>query len=184
MRNKEVLAITETSVLVALSAVLLFVSHVVPIVQMPQGGSVSLAMLPIMVVALRRGLKYGLMAGVVIGIINYFMDGYSFHWGSIFFDYLFAGMVLAVPALFMKKRDNYFILGFAFFLGGFLKYLMHSFSGVLFFTSWAADQGYTTVTGYFIYSFIIYNLPYMGLSTILTIIVGLPIKHVLFLEFD
>ncbi|MGD9604563.1 MAG: energy-coupled thiamine transporter ThiT [Bacilli bacterium] len=172
--TKEIKAMTETSILVALGIVLQIISNLIPILQMPQGGSVSFAYLPIMAIGLRRGLKYGLLGGLVFAFIHWLLDGYILHFGSIFFDYLFVGLALGLTGLFHEKRTNTFWFLLAIFIGGFVKYLMHSLSGVLFFANYApADQ---TV---FYYSFIIYNLPYNGLSTLLAMFVGFSMKKII-----
>ncbi len=111
------------------------------------------------------------VGGFVFGIINFALGGFLIHWGSIFFDYIFAFTVLGVAGIFRNTaliNNRSFIKGIA--LAGFLRYLMHSISGVLFFSQFAGTEGA------FIYSFIIYNLPYMTISVVLCIVVGLSIK--------
>ncbi len=168
---KETKRITEIAILIAVAGVLEATSTFIPFLHMPQGGSASLGMLPIFFVAYKYGVKDGLVAGFVFGIINFALGGFLIHWGSIFFDYIFAFTVLGVAGIFRNTaliNNRSFIKGIA--LAGFLRYLMHSISGVLFFSQFAGTEGA------FIYSFIIYNLPYMTISVVLCIVVGLSIK--------
>lgn len=174
--RKDIISITETAVLVALAVVFELIARFIPVFQMPQGGSVSLTMLPIIIIGLRRGVNYGIMGGVAFGIINFMLDGFVIHIGSIFFDYLFAFSVLGLSGLFKKSARKTINLILVIALLGFLRYILHSLSGVLFFSSYAIESGYPGLKGYFIYSFIIYNLPYMGISTLACIIIGTIIK--------
>ena len=64
-------AIAEMGVAVALAAVL----GMVRVWTMPQGGSVSLEMLPILFVAIRRGLGPGVATGVVYGLLQLLLPG-------------------------------------------------------------------------------------------------------------
>ena len=53
---------------------------------MPQGGDVSLTMIPIIFIAYRRGPLAGITTGVLYGIINIMIDGTIYHPMSIFLD--------------------------------------------------------------------------------------------------
>lgn len=162
---------TEIGILVAVAGVLELISTLIPFLRMYNGGSVSLGMLPIFIIAYKHGVKDGLIAGFVFGIMNFILGGIVIHWGSIFFDYFFAFTVLGFAGIFKQKvgdTSKSFVYGIIF--GGFLRYLMHSFSGVLFFSQYAGNEGA------FIYSFVFYNLPYMSISILLCVIVGVTIK--------
>lgn len=66
------------------------------------GGSISLVMVPLIVICLRKGFIKGFIAcGLVYGLLNCIMDGYGFF--SYPFDYLFAFGLLAVVGLFRKQ---------------------------------------------------------------------------------
>ena len=163
--------LVEVGIFVAIAIVLELISTLIPFLHMPQGGSISLGMLPIFIIAYRFGVKEGVIAGFVFGIVNFILSGYAIHWGSIFFDYMFAFSALGIAGLFKKTAlsNNFsFIAGIA--LGGFLRYVFHGLSGVIFFSSYAGDFNP------WFYSFIVYNLPYMLASIILVIIVGISIK--------
>jgi thiamine transporter len=182
MKEREILKITETAVLAALAIVLHLLCNLIPFLSMPQGGSVSLGMLPIIVLALRRGIKYGVIGGVIFGFLNFMTDGFIIHWGSIFMDYLLACGLLGLAGLFKHRSRTWLTIIMAVGLAGFLKYLCHSLSGVLFFTSYAEEMGYNSLSGYFYYSFIFYNLPYMAISTVLSILVAGLTKEIIFKE--
>lgn len=167
---KDTRRIAEIAILMAVAAVLELLTTVIPFLHMPQGGSVSLGMLPIFIIAYRHGLKYGLISGFIFGLFNYMISPYFVHWAQILIDYGIAYTVIGFAGVFKNalKNDRKFINGIL--LGGFLRYLAHSIAGVIFYAEYAGEEGA------FIYSFVLYNLPYMLASTVLCLVVGLNIK--------
>jgi len=164
--------ITEIAVLIAVAATFEAISTFIPFLKWPYGGSVSVGMLPIFIIAFKYGLRDGLMAGFIFGFINFAFGGFIIHWGSIFFDYIFAYTLIGFAGLYKEiafTDNKAFVKGIL--LGGFLRYLMHGLSGVIFFHTYAGSEGA------FVYSFIFYNLPYMALSIALCIAIGLIIKE-------
>ncbi len=177
MKNDQVKKIVETSILVAVAVVLDVLFKLIPICNMPNGGHISLAMLPILIIGFRNGWKYGLSGAFVYAIINFFIDGMVLHVGSIFFDYILAFTVLGLSGFMKEKGKSIVTFNITILVLCFARYLCHGFSGVLFFKEYAyipdnLDWNLTGTALYYVYSFIIYNLPYMGLSTILCMIVG------------
>ncbi|MCR5079680.1 MAG: energy-coupled thiamine transporter ThiT [Bacilli bacterium] len=110
--------ITETGVLIAAAIGLNFLK----LFSMPTGGSVNLQMLPLFLLALRRGpLKGFIGAGIVYGLISVLIDGYSLPCYP--FDYLLGfGSVLVLglfqPFIFGKDQVNYNLKGEIFLLIG------------------------------------------------------------------
>ena len=181
--------LVETGILVALAVVLDLIFKLIPIFNMPQGGHISLCMLPIIIIGFRRGIKFGLAGAILYAILNFIMDGFVWHVGSIFFDYLFAFGVLGLSGLFKKQAKSVWKMCFIIFILCFIRYVFHGLSGVLFFAEYAyIPEGYNwTVSAKilpWVYSFIIYNLPYMGISTIVCIIVGIALHPMMFLGLD
>ena len=87
-------ALIEGAILVALAEILGYIK----LWHMPEGGSVSLMMLPIVVYALRWGLGRGLLAGLVLGILDFMLNGgIAIGWRSILGDYLSPSPPLAWP---------------------------------------------------------------------------------------
>src|SRR6056297_3456202 len=96
-------AITEISVAVALSLILNFL----PLWKMPQGGSVSLEMLPIFFIALRWGLKEGLLAGFVYGLLQLAFNPFIIHPVQLILDYPLPYMLLGLSGIFVKQINQY-----------------------------------------------------------------------------
>ena len=67
----------------------------------PQGGSISLVMLPILLIAIRWGLSAGLITGLLIGILQVVFGAYVLHWLKefLFVLLLFAALFIALPIL-------------------------------------------------------------------------------------
>lgn len=173
--------ITEIAIMVAIALVFDVIAGLFS--PFKYGGSISPAMLPIFFVAYRRGLKPGLVAGFLFGILQallaealgygvfaYIIDNGWWKFMLMFLlDYGVAFTVLGFAGLFKNALTDRksFILGIA--LGSFLRYLSHSFSGVLI---WSYYADLANMNPWF-YSFIAYNLPYMAASFIFCLVVGL-----------
>ena len=108
--KKSLLPLTETAILIALATVLELIFKQLAFLEMPQGGKVSIATLPILIVGYRHGWKYGFAAGVSFAILNFMIDGFYWHWGSIFFDYIFAFGLLGVTGFFTKGKKIFLSL--------------------------------------------------------------------------
>lgn len=144
--------------------------------RMPQGGSVSIMMIPIFLISFRWGVKAGLTTGLLTGIVqiaigNLFLQ----HPVQLFLDYIAAFAVLGFSGLFAsgvresalaKKRGalTAYVIG-GVFIGSVLRYAAHTVSGAVFFGSYAPKG-----TPVWIYS-LVYNTTYMIPSFILSAIV-------------
>lgn len=94
---------------VAIFSAIALVFDKIPLFTMPQGGSVSLVMLPILLLALRHGLGVGVLTGGIVGTIQLFYGGYFLNVFQVFLDYAFsyAGIGLAgLVAPTLSKQNN------------------------------------------------------------------------------
>lgn len=167
---KETKRIAEVAIFLAVAVVFEAISTFIPFLHMPQGGSISIGMLPIFIISYRHGLKYGLISGFIFGLFNYMLSPWFVHWAQVLIDYGIAFTVIGFAGV-MKdafNSDRKFVNGIL--LGGFLRYLAHSIAGVIFYSEYAGEEGAI------IYSFVLYNLPYMLISTLLCVFIGLNIK--------
>jgi thiamine transporter len=138
--------LVEVALTVGLSAVL----HFLRVWQMPAGGTVSLEMLPVLVLALRRGPVAGMVAGALFGTLNLALEPYVVHWAQFVLDYPLAfGLVglagLFAPAWRSASRGGRLVsaarwlLPLSVAVGAFGRYLAHFTSGLIFFAT--ADFG-------------------------------------------
>ncbi|MFW6016944.1 MAG: energy-coupled thiamine transporter ThiT [bacterium] len=171
--------ITEIGLAVAISTVLNFL----PLFKMPQAGSVSLEMLPILLIALRWGGKPGLMAGVVYGFIQLIVNPYVIHPVQMLMDYPLPFMMLGISGFFTISKNNgkeinYFKVFLAIFSGAFARFIIHVLSGVIFFSHYAPEG-----QNVWAYS-IIYNGSFMVPSLILCYIILVVILKKFILQKD
>ena len=156
MKNTK--AMTEIAVAVALSVVF----HFIRLFQMPQGGDVSLTMIPIIFIAYRRGPLAGITTGVLYGIINIMIDGTIYHPMSIFLDYIFAFGVLGIAGFFKKNLPG-IISGTIISVVG--RFIFSFLSGAILFGSYA-PIGQSP----WVYS-LIYQATYLGPELIICLVV-------------
>ena len=149
---QRVKVLAEATIFIALTIVLKDVLP--PIYHMPQGGSVTIAgLVPLLWFALRRGLKYGVFAGFVYGLIHAFLPGsYIIHPVQGLLDYPLAFAALGLAGA-IKKIP---IVGIAVGIVG--RFLCSFAAGIIFFTSFSIDGiiGSATYNGiYLVPEFII-----------------------------
>ncbi|ASK63689.1 energy-coupled thiamine transporter ThiT [Virgibacillus phasianinus] len=170
MRSKKILFLIEVSILTALALVL----DLAPFLSFKiwaQGGSISLAMIPIFIVAFRWGIKGGLLSGFLWGILQVAI-GTAYILTPIqgVLDYGVAFTVLGFAGIFANKiqkavkeghtKEYLTYIMFGVLLGSALRFLAHFFAGVFFFKS--AIEGQSV----WMYS-LLYNLSYMFPSFII-----------------
>ncbi len=130
------------------------------------GGSISLAMLPLIIIALRKGFTKGFISlGVVYGLLDCMIDGYGFITFPL--DYLLGFGLLALVGLFrkwiMREDKKVTFKGVLFLIAGLLV-------GAL------GRTAASTLSGMFIYELnfvesLIYQLTYIGPSVLLVLVV-------------
>ncbi len=157
-------ALTEGAVMVALAQILSYIK----LWQMPWGGSVVLAMVPIILYAVRWGLAKGLVASFALGCLQFMFDGgFAIGWQSIVGDYVLAYGVLGLAGLFHGKKGGIWL---GTLVGGFARFLVHYVVGA---TIWAEYMPETflglTMHSPWFYS-LLYNLTYMGPNIAITLV--------------
>ncbi|HHY36204.1 MAG TPA: energy-coupled thiamine transporter ThiT [Firmicutes bacterium] len=135
----------EIGVMVAVALVLNFFR----LFQMPQGGSVSLEMLPIFIVALRWGTLPGIIAGALFGVAQLFFGASIYYPLQVILDYPLAFALLGLAGAFPRRP----LLGIT--IGTVGRFLAHVISGVAFFAEYAPEG-----TNVWVYS-LGYNLTYI-----------------------
>lgn len=128
----------EIGVAVALAVVLNFVK----LWQMPQGGSISLEMLPILMIAFRWGAGAGIFSGLAYGLIQLMFGAYIIHPIQLIMDYPLPYMMLGIAGYFNIRKDGAVdaVKVFAAVLAaGGARLITHILSGVIFFASYAPE---------------------------------------------
>ena len=171
-------ALCEGAILVALAFILSFVK----LYELPNGGSLTPAMFPILLYGLRWGLPRGLIAGFVFGLLQLIFDGaYAWGWQSMLLDYLLAFTPLGLAGLFKGKAWGIFpgtVLGCA------ARFVIHYISGVTIcrIIEPTAVPGFGTFDNASLYS-LVYNGSYMLPNTLLALLLAgvlyVPLKRYL-----
>ena len=150
-------ALCEGAIMVAIAQIL---SYIKLFPNMPNGGSITFAMFPILLFAVRFGLGKGLLAGFAFGLLQLIFDGaYAWGWQSMLLDYLVAFTPLGLAGLFKGKSWGIFpgtVLGCA------ARFLVHYISGVTIYRIYEPTEvpGFGVFDDAVLYS-IVYNASYM-----------------------
>lgn len=169
-QRERIMTMVEIAVLTALAVVL----HEATPFQWAYGGSISLVMIPIALLAFRRGWIAGVIAGGLTGLLSLLLGGYVVHPIQLVLDYplAFASLGLAglIPVRMDLEKSSIMKRTFvALLLAGSGRFVAHYLSGVIFFASFA-PEGQSP----YLYS-LVYNGSYILPEIILTFIVMLPI---------
>ncbi|MEH7400153.1 energy-coupled thiamine transporter ThiT [Gottfriedia acidiceleris] len=168
MKTSKIQLMTE----IAMCAALAIVFDFLPLFTAPQGGSVSLSMIPVFLIAFRWGLKQGLITGLLLAALQIVTKLYFVHPIQVFLDYILAFTSLGLAGLVYKQIKNslsngnkksaaaYIILGT--FIGSLARFICHFIAGIVFYGSYAPKG--TPVS---LYS-LVYNAWYMVPSFIIS----------------
>ncbi|MGR0118648.1 energy-coupled thiamine transporter ThiT [Bacillus halotolerans] len=173
-QSRQLVRLIEIAIMTAAAVILDIVSGM--FLRMPQGGAVSVMMIPIFLISFRWGVKAGLTTGLLTGFVqiaigNLFLQ----HPVQLLLDYIAAFAAVGISGFFasavrksaLSKAKGKLIVSIicAVFIGSFLRYAAHVISGAVFFGSFAPKG-----TPVWIYS-LTYNATYMVPSFIICAIV-------------
>lgn len=125
--------------------------------RLPQGGSVTLEIVPLILLALRWGLLRGAFAGAAAGVLQMILGGYVVHPVQGFLDYPLAYAALGLAALGGSARLGTLVAGLA-------RLACHVVSGVVFFASYAPEG--TAPLAYAL----VYNGGFMSVNIVIAMI--------------
>lgn len=109
--------------------------NLIIVYHLPQGGSITLgSMVPILILALRRGPSTGVFAGAVFGLVQLFLGGYWFTLVQVILDYPVAFACLGLAGFFRKNP----MVGVAVSVAA--RFVSHFVSGVVFFGEYAPPR--------------------------------------------
>ena len=139
----------------------------------PNGGSIGIAMIAVLIIAYRRGLWPALLTGLIMGVFDIATSAYIIHPVQLLLDYIFPYAFVGFAGLlkpFFDKYDDkknrilWIIAGTV--IGGLLKFTSHYLAGVFF---WANPSDFAwnlNSTNVYLYCFI-YNIAFIGPSIVL-----------------
>jgi len=142
--HKHLLALIECALMVALAVIL----DLLPLPSWPNGGSLSIASIPIVFISYRHGLKWGLSAGLVNAMIQLLTGWYAppagtalAVFGCVMLDYILAFTVLGSAALFSRLFGEHKLLGYGAgaVIANLLRFVCSFLSGILLWGSYAPE---------------------------------------------
>lgn len=142
--HSQLIALVECAIMVALAVVL----DLLPLPKWPNGGSLSIASVPIIYISYRRGLRWGLAAGLVESAIQLITGWYAppagtalAVFGCVLLDYFLAFTVLGAAPLFVRLGGKSKLAGYG--IGAvavnLLRFVCSFLSGVLLWGSYAPE---------------------------------------------
>lgn len=139
--DQKIRFMTDTAIMTAVAVILGFLKFKSP---WAFGGSVSLAMLPIVLMAFRHGLKGGLLTGLLYGIIDFLVGPYFIHPIQVLLDYPIAFMLVGFAGLVhLKPRQSKWsqvsLVVIATLIGSFLRFVAHFVSALVWFGQYAPE---------------------------------------------
>ncbi|MGP4062385.1 energy-coupled thiamine transporter ThiT [Halobacillus litoralis] len=174
MRNRRVLFLVEIAIFSAL-ALLLDILPFLSFKLWAQGGSISLAMVPVFIMAFRWGIKGGMATGVLLGIYQILTGAYIITPVQTILDYIIAFAVIGVAGFVakplwkaIKAKESKALVGwivFGCFVGSLLRFIGHFTAGIVFYGEFAPEG-----QPVWLYS-LVYNGGYMLPAFILSSIV-------------
>ena len=159
-------ALCEGAIMVALAQVLSYLKFF----ELPQGGSITVGMLPIFLYCARWGFGPGLLASFVYSFLQLLQGGgFVIGWQSILGDYIVAYTLLGLAGLFHKNPYGYF---YGVLVGGLARFLSHYITGATLWAEYMPDTFFgMTMTSPWFYS-ALYNGSYMLVDMIVCVVVG------------
>lgn len=171
-KENQVIILTEIALMTALAVVIDIVFGLFQDQMFPYGGSINIAMVPIMLMSFRRGIKAGLTTGLLVGIIQIIYGGHVREFYQFIFDYPVAFTVVGLAGVFSKGNKNLstntIVVGGT--LAGLLRYFSHFLAGVTFWRKYVPEEAFLGIKGFTPFTWsLFYNGLYMIPSIILSV---------------
>ncbi len=171
--NRTTLIITEIAILAALALALDYIGALTTGFLYPEGGSISIAIVPIMVISFRRGLIPGITTGFIVGTIQAVYQGHILQIFQYFLDYPIAFALVGFAGVFTyfnKRKVTTFNLILGAVIAGLLRFFSHYLAGIIFWSSYTPPGMKTSL----------YSLTYNGAYMVPTIILSTIVIYLLY----
>jgi thiamine transporter len=169
-----------TLIEVAIFAALALVLDLLPSLRIGPSISISFAMVPILIIAFRRGFLAAIISGFLWGLLQIAIgEAWILTPLQAFMEYFVAFACVGFAGLFMKpikrnltrkntrKAMAWVII--ATFVGGFARYFWHFLAGIVFFSEYAIEAGQAPV----IYSLTMNGITYLSSAVACSIVLVL-----------
>lgn len=142
--NKAISQIVITAMMLAIAFALKGISNLIPFFNWPLGGSISLVMVPLVLIGLLCGPIYGTLSGIFYGVISFLIDG-VISWTpnvtaillSLLLDYVIGFGVCGLAAIFRRQffQKKVYASSLAIVVCGIIRLFSSFLSGVIVFTT-------------------------------------------------
>lgn len=155
------------SIYCALALVLDYIKAFIPFLNMPSGGSINIALIPVVVSSFHLGVKEGMSVGLlwwlvssILGLNPYYINIYQY-----IVDYILPSVVIGASALFYSKK-NVFEIEIGITAMMLIRTFLLVLSGALFWTDGVSSNSYLAWS-----ASALYNVPYCIATTIMLLII-------------
>ena len=158
------------SIYCALALALDYIKTFIPFLNMPSGGSINIALIPIVVCSFHLGYVDAMSCGLLWWLITSALglNPYYINLSQYIVDYIIPSFIVGISSIFYKKKNIFEIeIGILFMM--FIRSLCLIISGAIFWPSGVAANSIAAWSGS-----LIYNLPYC-LATLLMLEIVVPI---------
>lgn len=137
---------TKSLVYAAVCIAMSFALSYIRLFKLPQGGSVTfVSLLPLIIYSYVFGIRKGVTAGLIYGVLQALQDPYIIHPAQFLLDYPLAFAMIGLSGIFAEwkvfKKIPVLSLAVGSILAGILRYLCHVLSGVFAFSVYAEGTG-------------------------------------------
>ncbi len=171
MRNQKTLLLTEIAIFTSFAMILeTFAKIALPLKFWPQGGTISIAMVPVFMIAYRWGTKAGCVTGALFGALQLASGEPAYSLLQALLDYIVAFSVLGIAGVFAGRikalmlEDNQkwvWVTILSIVAASGLRLGSHILSGFLFFSEFVPE-------GMPVWQYMaLYNIGYIGPSVVL-----------------
>ena len=166
-RNQKLVTI---SIYVSLALVLDYIKAFIPFLNMPAGGSINIALIPIVICSFHLGVVCGIGAGLLWWFISSILglNPYFISLSQYIVDYIIPSGVIGICSMFYKKK-NIFEIELGIILMMIIRTLSLLVSGAIFWPEGVASGSLTAWT-----ASLAYNLPY-SIATLIMLLIIIPI---------
>ena len=165
-KNKRLVFI---SIYCALALVLDYIKTFIPFLNMPTGGSINIALIPIVVCSFHLGYFDGMVSGFLWWMISSIigLNPYYLSFLQYICDYVLPSIVVGLSSLFYKKKNIFEIeIGIIFMM--IIRTLFLILSGAIF---WPGDAASNSIAAWS--TSVVYNLPY-SIGTLIMLLIVVP----------
>ena len=165
-KHRYLRALCEGAIMIAAAQILGYLR----LFRLPNGGSITLGMLPIFLYCARWGFGKGMLTAFAYAVLQWLLDGGTgLSWQSMLGDYFAAYTVLGFAGVFYRLRGGFFV-GTA--VGGVLRFLVAWIVGATVWAEYMPERFFgMTMTSPWLYS-ALYNGSYILPCTVLCLVLG------------